>query len=318
MPPSIEISGLCKRFRKKAALHDVSLSLQPGEILGLLGPNGAGKSTLISVLAGLLRADSGKVHILGRDPWLQHIALAPRVGVLLERPGVYDHLTAAQHLHLFARLNRTEVNAGRILDLAGIASHANSRAGTLSQGMRQRLALALAMLTEPSVLLLDEPSTGLDVEGTHELFAQLRRISDQSGVTILVASHQMDDIERICDRVAILNEGRLLRCERTDALLTYDKRFVTVLLEGAENAAKKLQELPWIASVAARRGRMDVRLKDGSIHQLNQHLLQAGYAVSGLIPRRRSLSDFFLRVLERPEQNDPMPTPMETPMDGIE
>lgn len=318
MAENIEISGLSKRFGRKAALQDISLSLQAGEVLGLLGPNGAGKSTLISILAGLLRVDSGTVRVLGRDPWAQHVALAPRVGVLLERPGVYDHLSPRQHLTLFARMNRTEVNTGRVLALAGIEALADRKAGQLSLGMRQRLALALAMMNEPELLLLDEPSTGLDVEGTHELFALLRRISDESGVTILVASHQMDDIERISDRVAVLHEGRLLRCERTDALLTYDKRYVTVLLEGAENAAKKLTELSWVASVEARRGRMDVRLSGGSIHQLNQFLLQSGYAVSGLIPRRRSLSDYFLRVLERSDNPEAASLTMDTPMDGIE
>lgn len=309
MPPCIKTKDLTKRFGRRAALRHVNIEVNPGEIMGLLGPNGAGKSTLIGLLAGLLRPTEGSATIFGQDVTRRHTALAKRVGVLVERPQVYRNLTVEQNLWIHARLSQTQVSTGRALDLVQLAHLARTPAGRLSHGTLQRLCLALAMLTEPEVLLLDEPATAMDVEAAEDLFRLLRRLSDESRVTILIASHQMEHIEQMTDRVAILNRGELLRVEETDALLTYDKSRATVLLDGAENAARKLSEQKWVRSAEARKGRVDVVLDGESIHQLNQFLTQAGYQISGIVPRRRSIREYFLRVVEEdtaahPEDKD--------------
>lgn len=298
MPPCIKTKGLTKRFGRHVALNNVSIEVNPGEVMGLLGPNGAGKSTLIGLLAGLLRPSAGTASIFGMDVYTRHTALAKRVGVLVERPQVYGHLTVEQNLWIHARLSQTQVSTGRVLDLLRLAHLARTPARQLSHGTVQRLSVALAMLTEPEVLLLDEPATALDVEAAEDLFKLLRRLAVESRVTILIASHHMEHMEQMTDRVAILNRGELLRVEETDALLTYDKSRATVLLDGAENAARRLADLPWVRSAEARKGRVDVILEGESIHQLNLFLTQAGYQVSGILPRRRSIREFFLRVVE--------------------
>ena len=163
--------------------------------------------------------------------------------------------------------------------------------------MRQRLGLAAALLGDPEVLILDEPANGLDPEGTHEMLALLRQLATEAHVTILFSSHMLHDVEELCDRVAIINKGRLLTCERTDALLSYDQTHAEVLIDAAEAAARRLTGLAWVVSVEARPGRLDVVLRDANVHQLNSFLLNTGYRVSGIMPRRRTLQDYFLKVL---------------------
>jgi len=305
MPPAIKTTRLSKRYGTRFALRGVNLEVQPGEVMGLLGPNGAGKSTLIGVLAGLLKPTYGQATIFGKDVSRQHTLLARRVGVLLERPQVYGHLTVNQNLRLHARLCQRDISIGKTLDMVDLARYDQMPARKLSHGLQQRLGLALAMMTEPELLLLDEPATALDVEATNELFSLLRRLSEVGGVTILLASHHMEHVEQLADRIAILNRGELLRVEETDALLTYDKQRATVVLDGAENAAKRLLEQDWVASAVARKGRIEVSLQGESIHHLVMFLVQAGYQISGVIPRRRSIREFFLRVVEQDAAENP-------------
>jgi ABC-2 type transport system ATP-binding protein len=175
--------------------------------------------------------------------------------------------------------------------------HGEVRAGELSQGLRQRLGLAMAMLTEPELLILDEPTAGLDPEATQDILTLLRRLGEETRVTILFSSHLMHEVETLCNRVAILNKGRLVSCEDTAALISFDRSHVEVLLEGAENAARRLMEQDWVLKATAKPGRIFVQLRDENIHQLNSFLIHAGYQVSGVIPRRRTLQDYFLKVM---------------------
>jgi ABC-type multidrug transport system ATPase subunit len=162
--------------------------------------------------------------------------------------------------------------------------------------MRQRLGLAQAFLTEPELLLLDEPTSALDSEHSAEVIEILQRLSKEAKVTIVLSSHQIEEIEALCDRVAVLDRGQLIACEAAEALLTYDKTQVDVLIESAEAAARRLQQEPWVESVEVRRGRLRVRLKEGGPHQLNAFLVGAGYQVGGLLPRRRSIQELYLKA----------------------
>jgi ABC-2 type transport system ATP-binding protein len=291
------MSNVTKRYGRTVAVSELSFEVEPGEAMGLLGPNGAGKSTTLYMLAGLVRPNSGTISLFGKDLHEDFLAIARRMGVLLERPVFYGYLSVRRNLKLHARLAGREVNLDRAMDLAGLLEVANVKAGALSHGQRQRLGLAHAMLTEPELLILDEPTAGLDVESTQEILGLLRRLKEEAKVTILFSSHLMHEVETLCDRVAILNQGHLLRCERTASLLSYDLTCVEVLLEGAEGAAKRLLEQPWVTQVEARPGRIEVRLSGASPHQLNSFLNAAGYQITGLIPRRRTLQDYFLKVL---------------------
>lgn len=296
MAACIQLTSVTKTYGSTVAVDHVSLEVATGEVFGLLGPNGAGKSTTLYMLAGLVRPSSGVISVFGKELRKHFVEVAGRMGVLVEQPVFYDHLSVKRNLKLHARLSRRDVNIDRVLDLAGILHAANEKAGALSTGMRQRLGLAQAILTEPELLLLDEPVAGLDVEATQEILQFLRLLADEARVTIVFSSHLMHEVEVLCDRVAILNEGRLLACERTDALLSYDQNHVEVLLDGEEKAGKRLGEQPWVERVEVYSGRLVVHLRDGNVPQLNNYLVNAGYKVFGVIPKRRTLRDYFLKI----------------------
>jgi ABC-type multidrug transport system ATPase subunit len=295
----IQTSHLTKRYGSILAVSDLTLDVQTGEIMGLLGLNGAGKSTTLYMLSGLVRPTSGSIHVFGKELRQHFLSISPLIGVLVERPAFYDYLTARENLKLSARLARREVTVDRALDRVGLLSSGRRKVGGFSTGMRQRLGLAQALLLEPSLLILDEPTSGLDPEATGEMLALLRQLAEEAQVTILVSSHMLHEAEGLCDRVAIIHEGRLLSCERTDALLSYDERHVQVLVDAPESAAKRLSGQPWLESVEVRAGRLEVVLREENAHQLAAFLFAAGYRVTGVIPRQRTLQDHFLKALSR-------------------
>lgn len=193
-------------------LQGVNLSLDAGDIYGLLGPNGAGKSTTIAATLGLLRAHSGVIRVLGLDPQADSRAIHAVTGVLPERFGFYDWMTAGEYLDFFARLygrDPATEEVRRRLGTVGLSPKAGQTIGTFSRGMRQRLALARALLPDPQLLILDEPTNGLDPRGRRELHDLLRHLADQ-GIGILLCTHLLDDVERLCGRIGILAEGRTI------------------------------------------------------------------------------------------------------------
>lgn len=299
MATCIKVSNLTKTYGKLVAVSGVSFTVNSGEILGLLGPNGAGKTSLLLMLAGLVPPTSGSVSLFGKDIPAHWVDAAPRVGVMMDRPAFFEHLTARRNLTLLAGLSGREVNIDRALDWAGLLREGHRKVRGFSQGMRQRLALAAALLGEPELLLLDEPTNGMDPEATQEVLRLLRRLSRQAGVTIVVSSHLLHEVETLCRRVAILNQGRLLACEETEAMLSYDTSQVEVLIDVPETAARRLKDESWVETATAERGRVLVRLREGTVHQLTSFLVASGFKISGVIPRRRTLQDYFLKVLNR-------------------
>jgi ABC-2 type transport system ATP-binding protein len=297
MPPCVSFSNVSKFYGSHFAVGGFSLDIQPGETVGLLGPNGAGKSTLLHMLTGLIRPTSGSISLFGRDVRKNFVGVASRMGALVERPSFYEYLSVRRNLKIHAELCGRVVNLDRALDMTNMLEYASVKAGTLSHGLRQRLGLALAMLSEPELLVLDEPTSGLDPESTQDVLTLLRRLGEEARVTILFSSHLMHEVESLCNRVAVINKGRLVSCEETASLISYDRTQVEVLIEGAEAAARRLLEQSWVVSAAPKQGRLYVQLKDENVHQLNSFLVHAGYQVSGVIPRRRTLQDYFLKVL---------------------
>lgn len=297
MPPCVQIKQLKKKYGPNVAVNDLTLDIEQGEVFGLLGPNGAGKSTTLYMLTNLVRPTSGEIKIFGQDLRTNFIDIASRMGVLVERPTFYEHLTITNNMKLTARLARKNVTINRALNLAGLLHLKDERVSTLSHGIRQRLGLALAFLTEPELLILDEPTNGLDVEHTQEILHTLRMLADEAGVTIIISSHMMHEIESLCDRVAIINQGNLVTCDSTDVLLSYDKALIEVHLDAPEAAAKRLNEEPWVEIAESHQDKIIVHLTEPNPHQLVSFLISNGYQLTAVIPRRRSLQEYFLKVL---------------------
>jgi ABC-2 type transport system ATP-binding protein len=220
--PALTISGLSHRYGDRVALTDVSLDVRPGEILGFLGPNGSGKTTLFRVLATLIRPQSGAVSVAGHDLATDRDAVRRLIGVVFQSPSLDKQLTAAENLrhhgHLYGlRGADLESRIDEMLARVGLADRPAEYVAKFSGGMRRRVELAKGLLTRPRVLLLDEPSTGLDPGARIDLWRHLREIRNRDGVTILVTTHLMDEAEQ-CDRLAILDAGRLAACETPAAL----------------------------------------------------------------------------------------------------
>ncbi len=207
----LKISRLSKRFGQRQALSDLSLSLLPGEIYGLLGPNGAGKTTALNMLCGLIKPDSGEILIQGQ-PVSQ--ATKRMVGVMPQQNLLYQSLTCAETLSFLARiygLDRHDMQkqVQSCLSAVNLADRANSVVGDLSGGMQRRLSLAAAIIHRPKLVVLDEPSTGLDIEARYEVWELIRSLKQQ-GVTVLLTTHLLDEVERLCDRIGIIKQGKLL------------------------------------------------------------------------------------------------------------
>lgn len=205
----IEVSGLTKTFNKKKVLNNITFSVQKGEVFGFLGPNGAGKTTTMLILLGLLQPDSGSAEVmgaaLGDNPDLRR-----KTGVVLEKPGMYSNLTASTNLAYFSRLYGIEVGGKGIeemLERVGLGPAAEQKVGTFSTGMEKRLALARALLHGPKVLFLDEPTAGLDPEAQIEFRSTIKRLSEENDMTVFLNSHNLDEVQKICSSVAILDKG---------------------------------------------------------------------------------------------------------------
>lgn len=211
--PTIEISGVSKRFGAIEAVRDVDLALAPGECMALVGHNGAGKSTLFKMILGLARPSAGRIAVLGEDPFGKGATeLRGRLGFLPENVVFPPSMTGRELIDFYARLKREPVARNRaLLERVGLGEAAGRRVGTYSKGMRQRLGLAQALLGRPSVLLLDEPTSGLDPASRHSFYELLAEVRD-AGATVLLSSHALSEIEDRTDRIAMLSHGRLVAC----------------------------------------------------------------------------------------------------------
>ena len=214
MTAALETSGLGKSYgrgeRAVSALGALDLSIPRGMVYGVLGPNGAGKSTLLRLALGLIKPSRGSVRLLGENRIDARVLR--RVGAMIEAPALYPFLTARETMQAFARYSglKDPAREQAVLDRVGLTAAADRRAKTFSMGMRQRLALGAALLTRPELLILDEPTNGLDPAGIHEMRTLIRDLVDKEGVTIILSSHLLDEVQKVCDRVAFINRGNLV------------------------------------------------------------------------------------------------------------
>ena len=221
--PILNATAVEKRYAGRPALRGVTLEVAPGELFGLLGPNGAGKTTFLSILAGLLDADAGGVTLFGR-PFTSRDAEARRgVGLATQDLAVYPELTTRENLLFFGRLyglagTALKQRADEMLALAALTDRANDRVGTFSGGMKRRLNLAVALVHRPRLLILDEPTTGVDPQSRNHIFEQVRRLN-AAGLTVIYTSHSMEEVQALCPRLAILDHGRVIACDTVTNLL---------------------------------------------------------------------------------------------------
>ena len=297
---AIRAEGLSKHFGSFAAVHDVSLEVGPGEIFGFLGPNGAGKTTSIRMMLGLIAPSAGRALLFGKDIAREFKAAIRNVGAFVEGPAFYPFLSGRRNLRLFGKLSGgvSEARISEVLEWTGLSSPADSKVAGYSHGMRQRLGIALALLEEPRLLILDEPTNGLDPQGTREIRELMLRIRSDSGTSILVSSHLLGEMERICDRVAIIAGGRVLQQGTLDEVIGDEGERVElgVAADHEERAMRYLREQVGTQARAIRRGVLEFPLGTLDLAAVNRGAVEAGIDVSSLIPRRRSLEQAFVAL----------------------
>ncbi|GER81989.1 ABC transporter ATP-binding protein [Thermogemmatispora aurantia] len=294
---ALRTRGLTKRYGQRLAVADLNLEVRRGEIFGFLGPNGAGKTTTIRMLLGLITPTAGSIEILGQDLRRQPKLVLPRVGALIETPALYLYLSAQDNLRVVASSlgGVSERRIDEILELVGLSSRRKDRVRTYSLGMKQRLGLALALLHDPELLILDEPANGLDPAGIVEMRDLLHQLAAQ-GKTIFISSHLLSEVQQICTRVAIIRLGRLVTEASVEELTRGRGEFV-VRVEHPQEALRLVRAQPWGATARlTERGELVTPAPDGRGRELNRYLVEAGLIPDSLAPATLDLEQVFLQL----------------------
>lgn len=310
----IRMQGLSKSYGEKKAVRDLTLDIRRGEIFGLLGPNGAGKTTTTLMLLGLTEPTGGSACIDGKDCTRNAIDVKRMVGYLPDNVGFYSDMTGRENLRFTGRLNGlspevTEARIEELLEKVGMSRAADQKTGTYSRGMRQRLGIADVLMKDPKVVIMDEPTLGIDPEGMRELMLLIRSLADEDGRTILISSHQLYQIQQICDRVGLFVEGRLMACGRIEELAGQMRREGHYVLETAavpDDAGFKelLERLGNVEQVEYSGDFYVVHSRSDLCRELNRKALDGGYTLCHLRQRGNDLDEIYHRYFEKGEQGN--------------
>ena len=297
METILTIKNLNKRYGRIQALKNVSFEIKKGNVYGILGPNGSGKSTTLGITLNVVNATSGEYQWF--DGALETHEALKKVGAIIERPNFYPYMTAYENLKLVCKIKN--INYSKIeekLELVGLIERKDSKFSTFSLGMKQRLAIASALLNDPEILILDEPTNGLDPQGIHQIRDIIKKVASL-GTTILLASHLLDEVEKVCSHVVVLRKGEILYAGLVDGMAANEGFFE---LEADDNTKLKtvLATHPAVDKVAAEENKVLVYLKtDLKASDLNHYLFQNGITLNHLVKRKNSLEEQFLALTKK-------------------
>lgn len=294
----IETKDLLKEYRGRAAVERLNLNIGKGEIYGFLGPNGAGKTTTIRMLLGLIKPTSGQIKVFGQELRKNKLQILRKVGSLVESPSYYGHLSALDNLEAIRRiLNVPKQRIAEVLDIVSLTGEEKRPVKGFSLGMKQRLGIAAALLGSPELLILDEPTNGLDPSGIQEIRSLIKRLPEEQGITVLVSSHLLSEIEQMADTVGIIRQGKMV----------YQDSIAHLQQQAAGDLRLAVSEPEAALALALRRGcggemqdgRLVLpRMSDARVALLVKELVEDGHAIYRVEERRQSLEEFFLQVVE--------------------
>jgi ABC-2 type transport system ATP-binding protein len=292
----LSISNLTKKYGNLTAVNNLSFTIQKGNVYGILGPNGSGKSTTLGVTLNVVNATSGNFSWFGGDT-TTHEALK-RVGAIIERPNFYPYMSAYKNLKLVCKIKEiSEDKINEKLELVGLLDRKDSKFKTFSLGMKQRLAIASALLNDPEILILDEPTNGLDPQGIHQIRAIIQDIASQ-GTTILLASHLLDEVEKVCSHVVVLRKGEKLYEGPVDQMIS-SNGFFELKSENTDVLINYLEAHPNIKSTKILEGLVTAFIDQPmSAAAFNKELLEKGILLSHLVLRKESLEEQFLQLTD--------------------
>jgi ABC-2 type transport system ATP-binding protein len=295
----IELRNVIKKFAGRTAVDDLSFTVPRGEIFGLLGHNGAGKSTAIGMMLGQVWPTSGELRICGHDVQSHRRDALRQVGAIFETPVFYDYLSGIRNLEILSTYTAPTSKARicEVVEWVGLTGREQSKVRTYSHGMRSRLALAQALLPKPELLILDEPSDGLDPEGIHEMRLTILRLQRELGLTILLSSHLLNEVEQLCTRIAVLQQGKKV-FEGNVADVRAARGKVALKTNNFAGATKLLRERGLIIATAEEKF---ITLAEGhSTAEITQALVSAGIAVEGIWQHEQTVEDFYLNLIKPP------------------
>lgn len=299
LAPVIQVKHLTKHFGDLRAVDDLSFTVPSGEVYGFLGQNGAGKSTTIRMLLTLVQPGSGEIEMFGMDLATHRSEIMRRTGAIIERPDLYKYLSAFENLRFFAAISDIKITDKTIMDQlerVGLAQRAHSKVSTFSQGMKQRLGIAVAMVHDPQLIILDEPTNGLDPQGIADMRRLILHLSRDLGKTIFISSHLLNEIELIVDSLLIIDKGKKVAEGKKNDLLNPVKTQVELITDNMENSLARLKETSWAAFLqTGNSGHIILEIDKGLIPELNRTLVEKGINVISLRPKH-SLEDFFLSL----------------------
>jgi ABC-2 type transport system ATP-binding protein len=297
----IKVDHLAKNFGAFEAVKDVSFTVNKGDVFGFLGPNGAGKSTTIRCLLSLIQPDKGTIELFGKSLAHDRAAILRNIGSIIEKPDFYKYLSAQKNLEIFARVSGAQVSSKEIsemLDFVGLGNRAKHKVKGFSHGMKQRLGIAQTLLHKPDLIILDEPTTGLDPQGIIEIRNLILRLKNEQNKTILLSSHQLSEIELIANRMVIINQGRSIVEGEVAALLNSDETVVRIEIDAAETALKKVVAvMNDVQAVVSAPNELEVTLSKKRVPELTRVLVESGCAIHAIEPKRK-LEDYFIKTIQ--------------------
>ncbi|EAF1400777.1 ABC transporter ATP-binding protein [Listeria monocytogenes] len=290
---ALQVTNLHKKIRKREIIKGISFEVMPGEVFGFLGPNGAGKTTTIRMIVGLIKPTSGTILIGGKDIRKNFTEAMRGLGSIVENPEFYTFLTGQENLAYFARMDSSikKERIQEVTELVGLEKRINDRVSTYSLGMRQRLGIAQALLSNPKLLILDEPTNGLDPSGIHEMRDFIRALARNEGISVLVSSHLLSEIELLCDRVAIMTDGTIIKTDQVAHLLSSraQLRWRVTPIEQAKAFLESVTEVEVD-------GEYLVTAMNEESAEWNEQLVAKGIKVHEFDKRKPSLEDLFLEL----------------------
>ena len=294
----IKVQGLSKNFGALKAVDQLSFEVAAGQVYGFLGQNGSGKSTTIRMLLSLIHPSQGHIEIFGQSLTDHRSAILEQVGAVIERPDLYPYLTAQEHLTLFAKLRKQKITASKIeatLAKVGLLARANDKVQTYSLGMKQRLGIGIALLHDPKLIILDEPTNGLDPQGIADIRQLIKSLSKEEGKTVLVSSHLLSEIEQIASHILIIHQGKKMAEGPTSSLLDPNKTIVQIKTLDDQDAKQKLMASPYSTHLLERSEGLYLRIPKLEIPGLNAYLVASNIDLVSL-EAKNSLEDYFLQL----------------------
>ncbi|MEI9958059.1 MAG: ABC transporter ATP-binding protein [Ferruginibacter sp.] len=301
MPVILSVNHLTKKFKDFTAVDDLSFTVNEGDVYGFLGQNGAGKSTTIRMLLSLIKPTSGQINIFEQNLFSHRSEILRQAGAVIEKPDLYKYLSAYQNLFIFAKMSGIKATRDVImkqLEMVGLAERAESKVKTFSQGMKQRLGIAVALVHNPRLIILDEPTNGLDPQGIADMRNLIMRLSKEMGKTVIVSSHLLSEIEIIANRILIINKGKKIVEGNAAELLDPAKTLVKIATNNDAEAMEKLKNSAWNNFINNETG-ISLTMNKNDIPKLTSNMVEMGIAVISIVPQH-SLENYFLSLTNQP------------------